>query len=346
MAPVMVAGSTVERATLHNAVGRAPRRACSSGTRWCCARRATSSPRSSPRSPTCATAASARSRCRSHCPECGTELAYEREGDADLRCPNARGCPAQIRERLFFAAQSRRPRHRGASATWRPPRSPSRCRRRSRWCAPRPTCSTSPWSGSSRSGPSSATRTPACPRSIPKTGEEKVVSFFSNADGRPQPERRRAHRAAGAGQGAAAGAGPGGAVDPPRRPAHRPGSGRRDAARSRPIMNASEEELAAVDGIGPRVAATIKEWFEVDWHREIVDPLAAGGGPHAGRGAGRRRAGGQDAGRAHLRGDGHAVPVHPRPGGRRADQPGRQGDGLGVEEDVVPDRGGGRRVEV
>src|SRR5215510_3717553 len=42
-----------------------------------------------------------------HCPECGTELAYEKEGDADLRCPNARACPAQIRERIFFAAGRR-----------------------------------------------------------------------------------------------------------------------------------------------------------------------------------------------------------------------------------------------
>ncbi|WP_217634102.1 NAD-dependent DNA ligase LigA [Raineyella antarctica] len=36
-----------------------------------------------------------------HCPECGTELAYEKEGDKDLRCPNQRSCPAQLRERLF-----------------------------------------------------------------------------------------------------------------------------------------------------------------------------------------------------------------------------------------------------
>ncbi len=39
-----------------------------------------------------------------HCPECGTELVFEREGDADLRCPNARACPRQLRERIFFAA--------------------------------------------------------------------------------------------------------------------------------------------------------------------------------------------------------------------------------------------------
>jgi DNA ligase (NAD+) len=39
-----------------------------------------------------------------HCPACGTPLAPEREGDKDIRCPNARGCPAQLRERLFSLA--------------------------------------------------------------------------------------------------------------------------------------------------------------------------------------------------------------------------------------------------
>ena len=36
-----------------------------------------------------------------HCPECGTALAQQKAGDVDLRCPNARSCPAQLRERLF-----------------------------------------------------------------------------------------------------------------------------------------------------------------------------------------------------------------------------------------------------
>src|SRR5579875_3719275 len=38
------------------------------------------------------------------CPECGTELRPMAEGDVDLRCPNARSCPAQLRERLFYIA--------------------------------------------------------------------------------------------------------------------------------------------------------------------------------------------------------------------------------------------------
>jgi len=38
------------------------------------------------------------------CPECGTTLRAERDGDKDIRCPNARSCPAQLRERLFSLA--------------------------------------------------------------------------------------------------------------------------------------------------------------------------------------------------------------------------------------------------
>ncbi|MCU1439612.1 MAG: ligase LigA [Rhodoglobus sp.] len=35
-----------------------------------------------------------------NCPECGTPLAPAKEGDVDLRCPNARSCPAQVRGRV------------------------------------------------------------------------------------------------------------------------------------------------------------------------------------------------------------------------------------------------------
>ena len=39
-----------------------------------------------------------------HCPACGTELAPAKEGDVDIRCPNQRSCPAQLRERVFHIA--------------------------------------------------------------------------------------------------------------------------------------------------------------------------------------------------------------------------------------------------
>ncbi len=39
-----------------------------------------------------------------HCPSCGTELRPEKEADVDLRCPNTRSCPSQLRERIFHVA--------------------------------------------------------------------------------------------------------------------------------------------------------------------------------------------------------------------------------------------------
>lgn len=38
------------------------------------------------------------------CPSCGSEIRPEKEGDKDLRCPNQRHCPEQIKERLIFLA--------------------------------------------------------------------------------------------------------------------------------------------------------------------------------------------------------------------------------------------------
>jgi DNA ligase (NAD+) len=38
------------------------------------------------------------------CPSCGTKLAPAKESDIDIRCPNTRSCPAQLRERVFHLA--------------------------------------------------------------------------------------------------------------------------------------------------------------------------------------------------------------------------------------------------
>jgi DNA ligase (NAD+) len=38
------------------------------------------------------------------CPSCGTPLAPAKEGDIDIRCPNNRSCPSQLRERVFHLA--------------------------------------------------------------------------------------------------------------------------------------------------------------------------------------------------------------------------------------------------
>ncbi len=39
-----------------------------------------------------------------NCPECGAPLRPEKDSDVDIRCPNAQSCPAQLRERLFHLA--------------------------------------------------------------------------------------------------------------------------------------------------------------------------------------------------------------------------------------------------
>ncbi|MGH3581533.1 MAG: helix-hairpin-helix domain-containing protein, partial [Mycobacterium sp.] len=43
------------------------------------------------------------------------------------------------------------------------------------------------------------------------------------------------------------------------------------------VVTASEEQLAAVEGVGPTIAAAVVEWFTVDWHRAIVEKWRAAG---------------------------------------------------------------------
>jgi len=43
------------------------------------------------------------------------------------------------------------------------------------------------------------------------------------------------------------------------------------------IQEATEEELSAVDGVGPTIGRSVREWFTVDWHQEVVRKWAAAG---------------------------------------------------------------------
>ncbi|MEZ5093851.1 NAD-dependent DNA ligase LigA [Nocardioides sp.] len=43
------------------------------------------------------------------------------------------------------------------------------------------------------------------------------------------------------------------------------------------IRAATEEQLAAAEGVGPTIAESVLEWFDVDWHREIVEKWTAAG---------------------------------------------------------------------
>ena len=106
------------------------------------------------------------------------------------------------------------------------------------------------------------------------------------------------------------------------------------------IEAASTDALAAVDGVGPTIAASLRDWFAVDWHRAIVAKWRDGGRPARGPGLrpepGRGPAAGRRIGGHHR----HAARLQPGRGGRGRPRRGRQGDLLGVEEDRL--RGGGR----
>ena len=43
------------------------------------------------------------------------------------------------------------------------------------------------------------------------------------------------------------------------------------------ISRAEESELSEIDGVGGVIAASIREWFDVDWHREILSKWRAAG---------------------------------------------------------------------
>ncbi|MEU8403248.1 NAD-dependent DNA ligase LigA [Nonomuraea sp. NPDC048892] len=274
MEPVVVAGSTVERATLHNAAIVVKKGVLIGDT--VVLRKAGDVIPEIVGPVTALRDGSEREFVMpTHCPECGTELAYEKEGDADLRCPNARGCPAQIRERVFFAAGRRALDIDGlgyvaATALTQPlpPQQP----------VVRTEADLFDLTLEQLIPIKSVVRDQetGLPKIDPKTGEEKVVTFFSNVNGeasqnalRLMEELERAKQVPLAQVLVALSIRH---VGPPTARALA------DAMRSiDAIMNASEEELSAVEGIGPRVAATIKEWFEVDWHREIIERWRAAG---------------------------------------------------------------------
>ncbi len=188
-----------------------------------------------------------------HCPACGTELAPAKEGDADIRCPNSRSCPAQLRERVFHVAG------RGAFDI-------------------------------EVLGLEAATalldagvihdegdlfgldepqllEVPLFTRA-PKKGEgdlpvlsangRRLLDNLESAKDKPLWRVLVALSIRHVGPTAArALAETFGSLDT--------------------IRHASVEELAAVEGVGGVIAESVREWFEVDWHREVVAKWQAAG---------------------------------------------------------------------
>jgi len=103
MEPVLVAGSTVSLATLHNAA-EVVRKGVLIGDTITIRKAGDVIPEVLGPVVDVRTGTERAFVMPTHCPECGTLLAPAKEGDADIRCPNARSCPAQLRERVFHVA--------------------------------------------------------------------------------------------------------------------------------------------------------------------------------------------------------------------------------------------------
>ena len=103
MEPVTVAGSTVSLATLHNA-DEVRRKGVLVGDRVVIRKAGDVIPEVLGPVVDARDGSEREFVMPTHCPECGTALARQKAGDVDLRCPNARSCPAQLRERIFHLA--------------------------------------------------------------------------------------------------------------------------------------------------------------------------------------------------------------------------------------------------
>jgi DNA ligase (NAD+) len=209
------------------------------------------------------------------CPSCGTPLAPAKEGDVDIRCPNARSCPSQLRERVFHLAG------RGAfdieALGWEaaialtqpaePEQPPLTTEANVFDLTPemladvkiaREKKSKGVATGEIELVPYFYTKgTPKKP-SEPSANTRKLFTELEKAKGQPLWRVLVAlsirH------------------VGPTASRALATAFGSMDAIRA-----ASEEQLADVDGVGPIIARALIEWFEVDWHREIVDTWAKAG---------------------------------------------------------------------
>ncbi|MEU5695160.1 NAD-dependent DNA ligase LigA [Actinosynnema sp. NPDC020468] len=101
MEPVKVAGSTVARATLHNA-SEVKRKGVWIGDRIVIRKAGDVIPEVLGPVVDVRPADAREFEMPSTCPECGHQLRPMKEGDVDIRCPNAAACPGQLRERLAY----------------------------------------------------------------------------------------------------------------------------------------------------------------------------------------------------------------------------------------------------
>ncbi|MBY6680032.1 NAD-dependent DNA ligase LigA [Rhodococcus sp. BP-316] len=245
MEPVLVAGSTVSLATLHNA-SEVVRKGVLIGDTVVIRKAGEVIPEVLGPVVDARTGDEREFVMPTHCPACGTELAPAKEGDADIRCPNSRSCPAQLRERVFHVAG------RGAFDI-------------------------------EVLGYEAATALLSA-----QVIEDEGDLFDLTEDQLTRTDLFRTKAGALSANGRRLLDNLGRAKD---QPLWRvlvglsirhvgPTAARALAARFGSldaIRAATEEELAAADGVGPTIARAVVEWFDVDWHRAIVEKWSAAG---------------------------------------------------------------------
>ncbi|MGV9355067.1 NAD-dependent DNA ligase LigA [Streptomyces misionensis] len=211
------------------------------------------------------------------CPECGTPLRPMKEGDIDLRCPNARTCPAQLRERVSYLAgrECLDIEHFGevaAAALTRPlePADPPLVDEGDLFdLTVEKLLPIKAYVLDQDSG---------LPKRDPKTGEEKVVTVFANQKGEPKKNTLALLENIEAAKSRPLARFLNGLSIRHVGPVAAQALAREFRSVDR-IEQATEEELAATDGVGPIIAAAVKEWFAEEWHREIVRKWKAAGVP-------------------------------------------------------------------
>ncbi|MBV9163183.1 MAG: NAD-dependent DNA ligase LigA [Pseudonocardiales bacterium] len=180
------------------------------------------------------------------CPECGTPLRRERESDVDIRCPNARSCPAQLRERIFHMAG------RGAFDI-----------EMLGYEAAVALLAAGVVHDEGDLFTLDERKLLAVDLFRTKAGElsangGKLLSNLDSAKDRPLWRVLVALSIRHVGPTAAQALA-------------------REFRTLQAIEAADEQALAAVDGVGPTIAAAVREWFAVDWHREVVAKWRAAG---------------------------------------------------------------------
>lgn len=245
MAPVTVAGSTVEMATLHNA-SEVVRKGVLIGDTIVIRKAGDVIPE------VLAPVVDLRDGTQhafvmpSHCPACGTALRPEKDGDADIRCPNTRSCPAQLRERVFHVASRDALDIEGLG-----------------WQAADALLAAGLIEDEGDLFALTADDLLRAPLFRKKDGTvtangHKLLANLEAAKSRPLSRFLVALSIRHVGKGVAP-----------------------DVAAAFPsidaLASASEEQLTAVEGIGPVLAQSLVQWFTVDWHRDVVAKWRAAG---------------------------------------------------------------------